>query len=113
MLPRLELMPQPELKTKATLDYETKNTYTVTVTVTDGSSTDIITVTINVTDVDELPISTGICKVGDVLKPGESCTYPGTDAVFSVLDNGNSKWDPPQLPLVQQGRHRRFYEFHR
>ena len=30
----------------------------------------------------------GICKVGDILAPGESCTYPGTDVEFSVLDNG-------------------------
>ena len=42
-----------DLKTKAALDYETKNTYTVTVTVSDGSLTDTITVTINVTDVTE------------------------------------------------------------
>ena len=87
-----------DLKTKAPLDYETKNTYTVTVTGSDGSLTDTITVTINVTDVDELPTRTGICKVGDVLAPGESCTYPDTDAVFSVLDNGNSKWDIPSFP---------------
>ena len=41
-----------QLKTKAALDHETKETYTVTVTATDPSSaTDTITVTINVTDV--------------------------------------------------------------
>ncbi len=43
-----------QLKTKAALDYETKNSYTVTVIATDtGDTTDTITVTINVTDVDE------------------------------------------------------------
>ena len=42
-----------QLKTKAPLDYETKFTYKVTVTVSDGSLTDTITVTINVTDIDE------------------------------------------------------------
>ncbi len=43
-----------QLKTKAALDYETKNSYTVTVIATDtGDATDTITVTINVTDVDE------------------------------------------------------------
>ena len=31
----------------------------------------------------------GVCQVGDVLAPGESCTYPGTDAEFSVLSNGS------------------------
>ena len=41
-----------QLQTKAALDFETKNSYTVTVTVSDGNSgADRITVTINVTDV--------------------------------------------------------------
>jgi hypothetical protein len=41
-----------QLQTKAALDYETKSTYTVTLTVKDGNSgEDRITVTINVTDV--------------------------------------------------------------
>ena len=44
-----------QLKTKATLDYETKNAYTVTITVSDGRFTDTITVTINVNDLDETP----------------------------------------------------------
>ena len=42
------------LKTKAALDYETKNSYTVTITVSDDSLTDTITVTINVTDINEV-----------------------------------------------------------
>ncbi len=42
-----------QLKTKAALDYETETTYSVTITVSDGTLTDTITVTINVTDVDE------------------------------------------------------------
>ena len=49
-----------QLQTKAALDKETKDTYTVTVTATDSfgvSST--ITVTINVTEVDEIPELTG------------------------------------------------------
>ena len=44
-----------QLQTKAPLDYETKNAYSVTVTVSDGSRTDIITVTITIIDVDETP----------------------------------------------------------
>ena len=43
-----------QLKTKASLDYETKTSYMVTITVSDGSLTDTITVTINVTDIDEV-----------------------------------------------------------
>ncbi len=42
-----------QIKTKAALDYETKNTYSVTLTVSDGLATDTIAVTINVTDIDE------------------------------------------------------------
>ncbi|MCY3743890.1 MAG: leucine-rich repeat protein [Candidatus Poribacteria bacterium] len=91
-----------QLQTKATLDYETKNAYSVTITVSDGSLTDTITVTINITDINEVPTATAICKVGDVLAPGESCTYPGTEAVFSVLDDGNSQWNIPNLPTWLQ-----------
>ena len=42
-----------QLQTRAPLDYEKKNTYAVTVTVSDGSATDTISVTIDVTDVEE------------------------------------------------------------
>ena len=33
-----------------------------------------------------------VCQVGDVLSPGESCTYPGTDIEFSVLANGSGRF---------------------
>ncbi len=43
-----------QLRTKATLNYESKNQYSVTVSVSDGNGgSDSITVTINVTDVQE------------------------------------------------------------
>ena len=42
--------------------------------------------------------SESACQVGDILAPGESCTYPGTNATFSVLDNGNAQLDIPGLP---------------
>ena len=42
-----------QLRTRAALDYETKSTYTVTITVSDGSLTATTTVTINVSDVVE------------------------------------------------------------
>ena len=29
-----------------------------------------------------------ICKAGDILQPGESCFYPGTDTEFSVYNDG-------------------------
>ena len=43
-----------QLKSKTALDYETKSTYAVTITVSDGELTDSIDVTINVTDLDEV-----------------------------------------------------------
>ena len=42
--------------------------------------------------------SGSVCQVGDILTPGESCTYPNTDATFSVLNNGNAQLDIPGLP---------------
>ena len=33
-----------------------------------------------------------VCNVGDVIAPGESCTYPGTGATFSVLDSGQGRF---------------------
>ena len=47
-----------QLKTKETLDYETKNSYSITVTVSDGSLTDTIAGTINITDANEVPVFT-------------------------------------------------------
>ncbi len=94
------------LKTKAALDYETKTTYTVTITVSDGTLTDTITVIINVTDVDDTQQQqqqiAAVCQVGDILGPGESCTYPDTDAVFSVQNDGESRWNIPNLPPLLQ-----------
>ena len=67
-----------QLKTKATLDYETKTSYTVTITVSDGSHTDIITVTINVTNLDETPSNNA-----PVLTDGDSTTR-------SIAENSTS-----------------------
>ena len=32
------------------------------------------------------------CQVGAVLVPGQSCTYPGTDAKLSILNNGDGQF---------------------
>ena len=45
-----------QLKTSATLNHEVKPSYTVTITVSDGSLTDTITVTISVTDANDAPV---------------------------------------------------------
>ena len=34
----------------------------------------------------------GVSQVGDVLAPGDSCTYPGTDTEFSVLHDGRGQF---------------------
>ena len=47
-----------QLKTKASLDFERKNSYTVTVTASDGGRTDTITVAITIIDVNENPPTT-------------------------------------------------------
>ena len=60
-----------QLQTRAALDYETKNAYSVTVTVSDGSRTDSINVTINVTDVDET----------------HAPVFPGNRATRSIAEN--------------------------
>ncbi len=49
---------QLTVKTGASLDYETKSSYSLTVTANDGANTTSISVTINVTDVNEAPNST-------------------------------------------------------
>ncbi len=64
-----------QLKTKATLDYETKSTYTLTITVSDGSLTDTITVTINITDIDEaVVVDPPTTNVAPTFTDGESTT---------------------------------------
>ena len=40
--------------------------------------------------VENVGYSQAVCQVGDIIQPGESCTYPGTDAVFSVDATGNA-----------------------
>ncbi len=61
-----------QLKTKAALDYETETTYSVTITVSDGTLTDTITVTINVTDIDEvIPIDPPVVNLAPVFVEGE------------------------------------------
>lgn len=34
----------------------------------------------------------GVCQVGDVIQPGESCRDPGTENEFSVLANGSGRY---------------------
>ena len=38
----------------------------------------------------DLPVAD--CQVGTILAPGQSCTYPGTDTKFSILNNGDGQF---------------------
>ncbi len=87
-----------QLKTKASLDYETKNSYSVTITVTDGTLTDFINVTINVTDVDEKPVTDSRITTGEPettstnnapeFTDGDSTTRSVTENTGSGVDIG-------------------------
>ena len=67
-----------QLKTKKTLDYETKRTYTVKITVSDGNLTDVITVTINVTNINEEVGNKGGQQPGDKGTPEQPIDTTGT-----------------------------------
>ncbi|MCG9130099.1 cadherin repeat domain-containing protein, partial [Candidatus Poribacteria bacterium] len=55
-----------QLRTDAALDYETKSSYSVTITVSDGNEgSDSIAITINITDVDEVVNSAPVFTDGD------------------------------------------------
>ena len=71
-----------QLKTKAPLDYETKNTYSLKLTVSDGLVTDTIVVTINVTDIDE--------NRAPVFKDGNSTTRTIAENTTAGTNIGNA-----------------------
>ena len=77
-----------QLKTSGALNYETKDSYTVTVTVSDGSQNDTITVTINVTDVNEAPV---FAATNDTALTIAENTAAGTDigTAFAASDEDN------------------------
>ena len=75
-----------QLKTEAALDYETKTSYTVTVTVSDGTLTDSITVTINVTDViNEQPATYAVGEEVATLPTGSWLPERVVDTSFSLV----------------------------
>ena len=79
-----------QLQTKTTLDYETKDSYTVTVTTTDSSdASDTIRVTITITDENEPPTITGDSTI-NYAENGA-----GTVAAYTADDpeNGQITWD--------------------
>ena len=77
-----------QLQTKAALDYETKNAYAVTVTVSDGTLTDTIDITINVTNANEAPTFTeGSSTTRTVAENTASGTNIGSAVAATDVDN--------------------------
>ena len=74
-----------QLRTSAALDYETKTSYSVTITVSDGSLSDSITVTINIIDVDESPTN-----IAPTFTDGESTTRTVAENTASGVDIGSA-----------------------
>ena len=82
-----------QLRTNTALDYETKSTYMVLVTVSDGKLTTTIAVTINITDVDELPNK--VTEVKDVSANNAPVFTAGSSTSRSVPENSvNERTDP-------------------
>ena len=89
-----------QLKTNAALDYETKSSYSVVVTVSDDSLTDTINVTIDVTDLDEslIPVCDRtpqmrdaiVAAVPSVSTCGEVTKAHLTSDITSLFLNGQS-----------------------
>ena len=78
-----------QIRTKDALDYETKSSYTVTVTATDPAGlSDSATATITVTDVDEDPVVSGETAI-DYAENGAGmvATYAAADP-----ENGDISW---------------------
>ena len=76
-----------QLKTNAALNYETKDAYSVTITVTDGTLTDTITVTINVTDANDAPVfSDGTSTTRNASKNTDADTNIGASVIATDED---------------------------
>ena len=74
-----------QLRTKAALDYETKASYTVTVTVYDGNNGgDRTTVTINVTDVNDNPINPPLSERTQQVRDAIVAAVPGVNTAADV-----------------------------
>ena len=76
-----------QLRTRAALNFESKTSYSVTVTVSDGSLSDTISVTINVTNVNEAPNFTeGSSATRSVAENTASGTNIGTAIAATDVD---------------------------
>ncbi len=77
-----------QLKTNAALDYETRNSYSVAITVSDGKRTDTISVTISVTDIDEKPVTDDSVTTKDPTPTNNAPVFTaGESATRSIAEN--------------------------
>ena len=74
-----------QIRTYASLDYETQSSYSVVVTVSDGNLTDMITVHISVTNVDESTVNTA-----PVFSDGDSITLSIAENTGSGVNIGSA-----------------------
>ena len=79
-----------QIKTNAALNYESKDTYEVTVTVNDGGETDTITVTIEVTDVNEAPVYASETTRREIAENTTSNTNIGNPVTATDPDDGDT-----------------------
>ena len=100
-----------QISTKAALDFETKNTYMVTLTATDpGNLSTTVNVTIKVTDVDEAPM----IMVGGLVVSGKASvevaegetavatyTASGPDAAMATWDLSGADAGAPSASAAQ------------
>ena len=71
----------------------TAGTYAMTYTVADDDGdTDALSFTITVNSDSSVPVMAGDCYVGLLVRPGESCTYPGAMDEFSVNERGRGSF---------------------
>ena len=71
----------------------TAGTYAMTYTVADeDGDTDTLSFTITVNSDSSESVMEGDCYVGLLVRPGESCAYPGTTDEFSVNDRGRGSF---------------------
>ncbi len=83
-----------QLKTKVALDFETKFTYSVSITASDGRLTDTITVTINVSDIDEdAPVDNVVGTKDDETPNNAPVFTEGSSASREVAENTGSGVD--------------------
>ena len=94
-----------QLKTKAELDFEIRDTYSVTVSVSDGKGgTDSIAVTIRVTDVVEVPVTDEDHQVVVLIDPDDETEVDNPDGDVTVTFPEDSRTGPFFVSIDYESR---------